>query len=63
MSKDDCLTYLKSHPGQRTAREVSEGADCEISSTKRFLKRLYNDGHVKRHMPTRENAFYLYEVV
>jgi hypothetical protein len=53
---------LQSHPGPRTAWDVSAGASCEISSTKRFLKRLHADGKVKRQMPTRENAFYLYEV-
>lgn len=63
MSKMECLAYLKSHPGARTAWEVSDGTGCERSSTGRFLRRLHKDGQVKRYMPTRENAFYIYEAL
>ena len=63
MSKDDCITYLKSHPGPRSSWQVSVGINCEVSSTNRYLLRLYKDGMVKRYMSDRENAFYLYEAL
>ena len=63
MSKADCLSYLTTHPGKHTTLDISIGTNCDIDSTRVYLRRLDRDGAIQKHVQARANVYHQYEAL
>jgi hypothetical protein len=62
MSKDECISYLSTHPGKWTNEEIAVATKGNISSCRRCNARLAKDGMIKSHYDNRKGPI-LYEAI
>ncbi len=55
MSKDECLSFLRSHPGKHPTSEIAAATGQNPNTAQHFMIRLHKDQAVEAEYPVRGN--------
>lgn len=57
MSKDECISFLSTHPGHHILPEIAGSTGQNLETARKMLTRLWKDGAVKREYPEKANEY------